>query len=80
MEVVMRGMDRWAVVVSERDGQMEGVVRFKGWSNSRVARWEKWPSKKGVDIVREAAIVERGRKRRKSCPHKGVAKSESGAR
>jgi hypothetical protein len=75
----MRVVDRWAVVVYERDGQMEGVARLEGWPNRRVARWEKWPAKKGVDIVWEAAIDERGRKRQR-WPHKGVAESESGAR
>ncbi len=47
---------------------MRGMARWK------VVRWEKWPSKKGVDIVWEAALDERGRKRQR-WPHEDVAKS-----
>jgi hypothetical protein len=54
------------------------MSRLEGWPNWRVARWEKWPAKKGVDIVREAALDERGRKRQR-WPHEEVAKSERGA-
>jgi hypothetical protein len=57
---------------------MEGAARLEGWPNMRVARLEKWPAEKGVDIVWEAAIDKRGRKRRKRCPQKGVAKSGGG--
>jgi hypothetical protein len=66
-------------VVYERDGQVDIWLYGRRGHIGGVVKIGGWPSKKGVDIVWEAAIDERGRKRQRR-PHKGVAKSESGAR